>query len=491
MIAHLMNNIRPIAEQGMTVPPGYLPGVSPSYNTIMRSQPSSNNMIQEEQNPFQRVGQQVNWDHVLNSQIATSVGSFLGENNSNSYTNAILDFNKKQFNPMNYLPENSNVSQQALYGMALGGLFDDGGGVEQGPKKPIITNNPNDPRLKAYSDSSTLYNQGERAKLVYEQYVNEHNTTNPKLNRFALHQPANSTTIKPIKTSYIVGEGNLKGSLGDPNYQLTQNMYKKNHVYNDLNLPLNTFNPDNGKYNSIVGVDQSLQPLREYKQPVQPIQYQAAPQKPAIPQEVVPPWQRLPDGETIKTPLLHTRVTNMIPKNVKEDDAQPLNLQPLTEGNWSATQGRGEGTQQTRNFNSKASLDAFVEAMKSQGNNPISTSTNGNKEGSALFHRFESGGSIDPAEDIAKFIMGDDEPQEKKFKPKVKGRKKEEENTVTEEDVLNYLNTLQRNRYLDSSLSQSIIGAYKKGGIVEGQTLEVSNEEVERLKKLGYKIEIL
>jgi hypothetical protein len=48
------------------------------------------------------------------------------------------------------------------------------------PRKPIYVSNPNDPRLKAYRDSLSLYNRGEE-KLKYGR--NNPNATNLELNR--------------------------------------------------------------------------------------------------------------------------------------------------------------------------------------------------------------------------------------------------------------------------------------------------------------------
>lgn len=39
------------------------------------------------------------------------------------------------------------------------------------PRKPIIVTNPNDSKLRAYNDSLTVYNAGEKAKLLYNKYA--------------------------------------------------------------------------------------------------------------------------------------------------------------------------------------------------------------------------------------------------------------------------------------------------------------------------------
>jgi hypothetical protein len=69
----------------------------------------------------------INWEHILMSQALTGVGQFFANNSANSYQNATLQRNKQIFNPLNYLPENPNTSMQALYGMARGGTFHEGG----------------------------------------------------------------------------------------------------------------------------------------------------------------------------------------------------------------------------------------------------------------------------------------------------------------------------------------------------------------------------
>lgn len=64
----------------------------------------------------------LNWDHILASQLLTGFGQNIANHSANSNQNAILNWNKQQFNPLNYLPDNPNVSQQAMYGMAKGGI---------------------------------------------------------------------------------------------------------------------------------------------------------------------------------------------------------------------------------------------------------------------------------------------------------------------------------------------------------------------------------
>ncbi len=71
----------------------------------------------------------LNYNHILASQLLGNIGEAIGHSSPNSYQNAQLRFNEQQYNPLNYLPDNPNVSDQNLYGQEL---FAEGGEVDPG-----------------------------------------------------------------------------------------------------------------------------------------------------------------------------------------------------------------------------------------------------------------------------------------------------------------------------------------------------------------------
>ena len=165
----------------------------------------------------------------------------------------------------------------------------EGGELEQYQSKgqvtrPIMyTNDLN--KVKLSKDSSDLFNQGELFKNKFQTYVNEHNNfanqlitpggknVLPKLNLFDLRQPLDNPKIKPTKIQYVLGEGAMGNSKGDPNYQLTENINQRNHVYNDLSLPIDHFSEDGSRFNVNSYVNRVIKPLRTYKNPVYNYQY--------------------------------------------------------------------------------------------------------------------------------------------------------------------------------------------------------------------------
>lgn len=183
----------------------------------------------------------LNYNHIFASNVVQGLGKAISNYLPNSYQNAALRFNQEQFNPLNYLPENPNVSQQALYGdeqFEEGGSFGEGGPNDKGKKKspePIVVNNPNDPRLKAYQDSLTVYNFGEKdyqslknsgewdsdseKSISYKKYVDEYNNGR---DNFSWFNNGTNQYMHPETVSKFKGEG-LFGFLDYAN----QARYKK------------------------------------------------------------------------------------------------------------------------------------------------------------------------------------------------------------------------------------------------------------------------
>lgn len=180
---------------------------------------------------------------------------------------------------------------------------------------PIYTDDPK--KVKAYNDSLNLYNQGESFKNLFQKYIDEHNyfanqLSNPnrtqrnipipKINAFDLMQPLNNPNIKPIKTQYVLGQGALGNSLGDPNYQFTENINQKSHVYNDPSMKVGHVSVNDGRYNLMVGVNKHIPALRTYKKPVQPFVYKKS---------TPPPPSLSPGVKHVDT--IHTDINTSIP----------------------------------------------------------------------------------------------------------------------------------------------------------------------------------
>lgn len=198
-----------------------------------------------------------------------------------------------------------------------------GDGGQSDPKKPIIVNNPNDPRLKAYRDSLALYNWN----------------TDPN--------------IKPMSSFPY-----------------------------DPGTNINSFASDTG--NLPIGYSTGIQKIGghdidgiqvAYKKPVRPIQYQVHQDQPIVTPH---PYQRLPNGTTVSTDINNQPQIGQAPQQLT---GSTLPISPVTEGNYSATIGSN-----TQSFLNKNQFDAFVEAMRNEDNNP-ETLTRTDSSGSVLFKR--------------------------------------------------------------------------------------------------------
>lgn len=66
-------------------------------------------------------GTPLNWNFILNSMVAQNLGQGIAHGLPNSQQNAVKDFNRQQFSPLNYLPYTPNNSLQDQYGMKRGG----------------------------------------------------------------------------------------------------------------------------------------------------------------------------------------------------------------------------------------------------------------------------------------------------------------------------------------------------------------------------------
>ena len=90
-------------------------------------------------NPFTMESQSTfgtpNWDWINFSNTVRSGLSYAGNYFGNSRQNAVQDYNREKLNPLNYLSETSNVSNQDRYGTSY---YDDGGTVEEDDEDDFI-----------------------------------------------------------------------------------------------------------------------------------------------------------------------------------------------------------------------------------------------------------------------------------------------------------------------------------------------------------------
>lgn len=197
---------------------------------------------------------------------------------------------------------------------------------------PIYTRDANDPALKRYNDSTTLYNStvGEFDKfdkMTSDEWMN--------------HTRQWSSKNKPAIDAYL--------RLEKTNNKTPTGVERKK-----------------------TGVDYS-NVATEYKKPVQPVIYQ--------------PWQRLPNGQTIDTP-------NNVPSvsAPQEIVGNPVPLQQPTDGDWSATSMMpGYLNQSTMKFRNKKEWEDYIAAQREVGNDATSTNW-GTNSGTASFNRFRKGG---------------------------------------------------------------------------------------------------
>lgn len=139
------------------------------------------------------------------------------------------------------------------------GKLDDKGRMQKGGRAPIYTDNPNDPRLRAYNDSLNLYNSGQRMEADYQSLKSRRPEIAKKEHRYKYGQnPALDKEftgkIKPIEilhndylhpgrkndgeTDYQWISGNFKKPVQPIVYQKPQgqtlkNVNAKNNSYTD------------------------------------------------------------------------------------------------------------------------------------------------------------------------------------------------------------------------------------------------------------------
>jgi hypothetical protein len=181
-----------------------------------------------------------------------------------------------------------------------------------GGKVPIVVNNPNDPRLRAYNDSNTLYNQGVNLKNLIENSnlynkTPEHEKLIMKNNNSFSTQPFGKITGNGIG-KFIDNSGKKITLKSNKKIQPIDNLiYTRNESdYKTRKEARESF--DNGKF-----IDKNISwighGVQLYKKPVQPYIYEKS--KPVIEQNkqqpIVQEQQFQPDIVSTVTPQAKTK----------------------------------------------------------------------------------------------------------------------------------------------------------------------------------------
>lgn len=136
--------------------------------------------------------------------------------------------------------------------------------VKMGPHQnaPIYTDNPNDPRIKKYQDSLSLYKRGLQEKINYENYVDALGIKKDNFVSYVGKMYRNASgPIKPIKNTWVDDTG-LSAGVD----KATMHHYYSNNSPTDVQVNDDIHNKLEQGYNL-------------YKKPVQPVVYK----KPEVP----------------------------------------------------------------------------------------------------------------------------------------------------------------------------------------------------------------
>ena len=320
---------------------------------------------------------------------------------------------------------------------------------QQGGRTPIYTNNPNDPRLRAYNDSLSLYNtvttQLNKNKNVRPDWINAN--TKSISNEQAFNKIKNSTErdylatendrrkflISPFNKNveeYIYGQNlrgyrNLSGdkSLNNKSLEDFRKMYsdKNNKYINEIKRnkiqPINFQDSDGiipvrgGNGIQTVIKDGVMFPV--YKKPVQPIIYQ----KPE------------PQEPKFKAPSKMQSSVNTLKElqfspNISDPDLQRAEWDNTKKTKWSFTYPTGEyNGQKTIYFPDKSAWKEFLKNQKT-------TDTQETSDYGSATGYMQMGGKFDP---IA-YLYGDDEDKKEEIQEK-KEIKKRKTPRITDENV--------------------------------------------------------
>ena len=152
------------------------------------------------------------------------------------------------------------------------------------PRQPIVVTNPNDPRLRAYNDSNTLYQTGEKNKADKIAMINALDINkNLHLNIYSTDEPLNSRAWvdKNNKTKISPTGVTLSGPHIFLNDEKSTTYYQNNKgESNELSKYLN------GKLQT---------PVFTYKKPVQPVIYQK-PKQENVKREPIIKTSAIPKG---------------------------------------------------------------------------------------------------------------------------------------------------------------------------------------------------
>lgn len=323
-------------------------------------------------------------ENIKSSLLITSGNDYDGhENNSKHYSNKALD--------LRYVPQLHDYIKNDPTAKALGinvlnpnhGTaphthiqIRQNGGLQTGSKstsqlpnvkvvtkKPLVVTNPNDPRLKAYQDSMNIYNLQKLgiAEWEYSKYLT----------------PKQRTDYWNNRSRY-----NANNPLWRSKYNLD---------YQDSGDDNNVLYGDGETFAGLYFAKPKPFPFPKRAVKYVPTKNNSTDRE-KIDETLISneSRKRLPNLEIVPTETPFSNQFNTLPI----PNGSPLNLNPIYDGNWSVTQGRGNNTQNTRKFNNKAEFDAFLEAQRSVGNIPTTTTYEGPKSGSAIFSRFQTGGNV-------------------------------------------------------------------------------------------------
>lgn len=206
---------------------------------------------------------------------------------------------------------------------------------QQGGAIPIYTEDKNDPRLKSYSDSLTLYNKGKIDEKNFLQLLKDNNLDPSLIDKYTDKKNMSATrSIKPTAINYLNTLGSKSLRQPDGSYN-TKTVYRTNGNVPELEVDVNS--PLAKKLNT---------PFSTYKKPVQPVKYQKA-----APQQINEQQVNSPDSKKLI---------------VEQTKSQPSNLDSVKTTNYSFTYPdfKGANSQKTMYFPDENSWKEFVSQQR-------------------------------------------------------------------------------------------------------------------------------
>lgn len=263
--------------------------------------------------------------------------------------------------------------------------------MQTGGRTPIITNNPNDPRLRAYQDSLNLYNKYITSDREYRNLAAKYNLKTWKdgnaINPGAKIQPVSSQ-------GFVFAGGDSEVNGDDITDFLITNDNKEVQIMSNSDVMRKIFAGSGREFGAN---------LHGYKKPVQPIKYEKRPKH--------QPLQFSIDQSNI--PEFGAPTANMVP-TMRE-------AAPQEKTNWSYTYPTGEyNAQKSLYFPDKATWESFIKGKKIN-------SQQGSDYGSALGYqqvggRLQTGGNPFKndgitSEQLYSYLFDDNEDEDRSIPP--------------------------------------------------------------------------